>query len=317
MSTKSLIGLLFVLGLSAPASAQRPTTPLATKASRLSAAEISQIHTAFQSALRSTTTRDALRAIVMQQLRTTKPIAFVKGHWVVPIDVAAVYGNANIRTAIVTQLGASPLAGRLSQVATFGMADRLGLAFVPNQFGNQFIGVSVAGLRQTLAEAAFLQNGTDMMPGDVIEGAQAGVTGALVILRGTGEVLGGIADAFTNWWTGGGPKDPNTGLQLDDPSADPDGDGVPNRLDGDDDGDGTPDKDDQAPHDPGTQICFDCMGRTAALTFTNASAAGVLQTVFNAYTAAKQTASANRAISLGTAARVSGQLVSIQVGFAQ
>jgi hypothetical protein len=313
------ICLLLLCAFAASATAQRTTTKTTTltKSSALSAAEIQTVHTAFRTALRSATTRAAARTVLLGQLRTRKPIAFAKGYWVVPVDVAAIYTNSTIQPAIVTQLGTSTVAARLNQLATIGVGDRLGLVFVPNHLGADILGVSVADVRGSLAKAAFLQNTTDMMmgPGDVIEGAQMGVTGAVGVFNLSKDMLGNLADAFTNWWTGSGPKDPNTGLELDDPNADPDGDNVPNRLDGDDDGDGTNDEDDQAPYDPGTQICFDCMGRTLSATFTNTASSGVLAMAFNAHTAAKSIATRGALISLGTVANVNGQNAGLQIGF--
>lgn len=302
--------LLSIVALltAAPAQAQRPS-----KASPLSAGEVREVHAAFRATLGNATVRNAVRTAVHQQLRSTPPIAFVKGHWVVPVDVAAVYNNSGIRSAIVTQLGASAVAGRLGQIGTIAVADRLGFALVPVQLGVPLLGISVQSLRGSLAEAAFLQNTTEMGPGTFISGARAGLDGATVIFDRTTGMLGAMADAFSNWWTNtGGPKDPNTGLEMDDPNADPDGDNVPNRLDGDDDGDGTPDKDDQAPYDPGTQICYDCMGRASSAAFTNTSASGVLKLAFEAHTAAVNLAKANRLVSLGA---IGGANATMQIGF--
>ncbi len=307
MRTPTFISLLIVpLVLAAPVQAQRTT-----KASPLTTAEVRQIHTAFRAALGNATVRADVKSAVQQQLRTINPIAFVNGNWVVPIDVAAIYNNSNVRAAIIAQLGASPLTARFGQIASLGVDERLGLAFVPNSLGQPLLGTSVASLRTSLAQAAFLQNTTDMTPGVTLDGVRAGLTGAMVILEGTKGVLSGFADAFTNWWTNtGGPKDPNTGLEMDNPNADPDGDSIPNRLDGDDDADGTPDEEDSAPYDPGTQICYDCMGRASAA-FTNVSAASVLKVAVSGHTAATNLAKANKLLSLGSV----GQNVTLQIGF--
>jgi hypothetical protein len=308
MRTPTLVAIIIVpFVLAAPASAQRTT-----KASPLTSTEVRAVHTAFRATLSNATVRTAVKSAVQQQLRSVPPIAFVNGNWVVPIDVAAIYNNSGVRPAIIAQLGTSSVAGRFGQIATVGVDARLGLVFVPKDLGQQLLGTSVASLRGSLAEAAFLQNTTDLMPGVTLDGAKAGMTGALVILDATMGMLGGFADAFSNWWTNtGGPKDPHTGLEMDDPNADPDGDSIPNRLDGDDDGDGTPDEDDSAPYDPGTQICFDCMGRASAA-FTNVSGASVLKLAVSAHTAAASLVKANRLTSLGTLA---GQNVALQIGF--
>jgi hypothetical protein len=311
MKNSLQVALLLTVAMALPLQAQRPR-PSTTKSSTLSAAEISQVHAAFRATVQSPATRAAVRTAVLRQLRRVDPIAHVNGHWVVPIDVAAIYNDPAVRTALIARLGSSPLAGRLNQLTFAGAADRLGLAFIPNQFGDQILGTSVGQVRGSLAKALFLQNTTDLMPGVTLDGARAGLTGARVMFDlGTG-ILSDIADAFTNWWSGSaGPKDPNTGLELDDPNADPDGDGVPNRLDGDDDGDGTSDEDDQAPYDPGTQICYDCMGRAKSAVFTNTAAAGVLKLVFTSHAATGTLASSNRLVSLGTI----GQNVALQIGF--
>jgi hypothetical protein len=323
MRTKSVLYFFLFLAIATPAGAQRTTTA-STKASPITAAEAAAIRAAFKASLGNAVTRDAVRTAVLQQLRATKPIAFANGHWIVPIDVAALYGNPAIKAALVTQLAGNSAASRLGQVATLTMADRLAFVVVPNQMGDALIGISVANLRNSMAEAAFLRNmtgmipGTPGLPGNPVEGAKAAFTGATVVFGLTRDILGGLADAFTNWWTGAeGPQDPNTGLPIDHPNADPDGDNIPNRLDGDDDEDGTPDEEDQAPYDPGTQICFDCMNRAMSAAFTNTAASGVLKTAFNAHTAATNLAKANRLVSLGTAARVAGQNVALQVGFVQ
>lgn len=309
MKTPVLVGLLIVpLVVVTPAQAQRPT-----KASPLTTAELREVHTAFRATLNNPAARAAVKTVLQQQLRAVQPIAFVNGSWVVPIDVAAVYNHSTLRAAILAQLGTSAVAGRFGQIATIGVDERLGLVFVPNQLAHSLLGPSVASLRGSLAQAAFLQNTTDMNPMDMVEGARVGMTGAMAIFESTKGMLGGLADAFSNWWTNtGGPKDPNTGLEMDDPNADPDGDGVPNRLDGDDDGDGAPDKDDSAPYDPGTQICYDCMGRAAAA-FTNTSAAGVLKVAVNAHGVATNLAKANRLVSLGA---LTGPNAALQIGFA-
>ena len=303
--------LLSIVALltAAPAQAQRPS-----KASPLTAGEVREVHAAFRATLGNATVRTAVRTAVQQQLRSTPPIAFVKGHWVVPVDVAAIYNNSGIRPAIIAQLGASAVVGRFGQIGSIGVTDRLGFVLVPGQLGAPLLGISVQSLRGSLAEAAFLQNTTEMGPGDAINGVRLGAAGAIGVFEHTTGMLGALADAFSNWWTNtGGPKDPNTGLEMDDPNADPDGDNVPNRLDGDDDGDGTPDKDDQAPYDPGTQICFDCMGRTSAAAFTNTSSSGVLKLAFEAHAAASNLAKANRLVSLGA---IGGASVTMQIGFA-
>jgi hypothetical protein len=59
------------------------------------------------------------------------------------------------------------------------------------------------------------------------------------------------------------------------------------------------------------------MNRAMSAAFTNTAASGVLKTAFNAHTAATNLAKANRLVSLGTAARVAGQNVALQVGFVQ
>ena len=320
MRTISVLCLVLLFPLTAPAGAQRPTTA-ATKASPLTAAEAAAIHAAFKASLSNAATRDAVRTAVLQQLKSIRPIAFANGQWVVPLDVAALYSQPSVKAALVTQLAGNTAAARLSQVTTLSMSDRLAFAVVPNQLGDALIGISVASLRNSMAEAAFLRNMTGMLPGTVggpVENVKTAYTGATVIFGLTKDVLSGLADAFSDWWTGAeGPQDPNTGLPIDHPNADPDGDGVPNRLDGDDDKDGTPDEEDQAPYDPGTQICYDCASRKMSATFTNTAASGVLQTAFNAQAAATNLAKANRLVSLGTAVRVSGQSVVLQVGFMQ
>lgn len=309
MRTPNIVRLLIVpLVLAAPAWAQRPV-----KASPLTAAEVRQAHTAFRAALGNATVRAAVKTVLQQEIRRIPPIAFVNGSWVVPIDVAVIYNHPSVRSAMLAQLGTSALAGRFGQIATLGVDQRLGLVFVPNQLGHSVLGASVAGLRVSLAQAAFLQNTTDMNPLDVVEGGRLVVVGAIGVTEATLGMLGGLADAFANWWTNtGGPKDPNTGLEMDDPNADPDGDSVPNRLDGDDDGDGTPDKDDSAPYDPGTQICHDC-SRRAAAAFTNTAAASVLKLAISEHAAATSLAKANRLVSLGT---MTGQNAAMQIGMA-
>jgi len=309
MKPSFLMCLPLVLVFADAAAAQRPGSS-STKASALSATEIRAIHSAFQGALRTPAVRDAVRASVLAQLRATRPIAFANGQWVVPIDVAAIYRTPTVQAAITTELAGNMAGPRLNQISSFGIVDRLGFAFVPNQLGDQLIGVAIGRIRNSLAPAVFLQNTTDVLPTDEIK---LMIDGAAALANMTSTLIG-LADAFGHWWTSSGTKDPNTGLELDDPNADPDGDGVPNRLDGDDDGDGAPDKDDQAPYDPGTQICHDCGHPATAAVFTRTSASAVLQVTLTAQ-AAVQKMSSNRLLSLGAAARIRAQQVPLLIGF--
>jgi hypothetical protein len=261
-----------LLAQRAPARRQTATTTIRPTAS----ASVTLV-AAFRDALAEQGVRDAARAELVRQLGAVRPVAIVRGHWVTPIDMGRVYGNAAVRTAMAGRLGGDARVGEMLA----DPAASLGLVFTPGQFADALLGDLEGNLTASLGAEALTTRMTDLSPlGELVGGV---VVDNNVLVGSARNAMGWLKSLY-DWATGpDGVNDPNTGLPLDDPNADPDGDGTPNRLDSDDDGDGSQDSEDSHPYDDDASIC-DC-GRegTTTVVFTNTNSVQVITAVLDAY----------------------------------
>jgi hypothetical protein len=295
------------LALSLPNQVQAQIKSSGARTAALTAADVGTINNALRVSLGTATAREAFKTAIRQQLRTKRPIAFVNGYWVTPIDLAAVYAAPDVRAGISTALAGNVLAGRLNDLVQSNLGGRIGLAFTPNNLAPEVIGPAIGSIRHALAGDILSMKATDMAAAG---GAALGIGGTVVISVAVGIATSLVASAIYGWWTAPqGPMDPNTGLPIDDENADPDNDNVPNRLDGDDDGDGTPDDKDSAPYDPKSSIC-DC-GRPVVFGFTNNNSTQILQNLATAFTSMPRA----QGVSLGTFGTAGGQSIGGQVAF--
>jgi len=242
---------------------------------------------AFRAALRNPAVQTAARGEILSQMRSKRPVAFVQGSWVTLIDMSRVYSNATVRAAMLPSLRSKVLAGQLGNLPASNANIRVAFAVIPNQFGADILGNHLGKFRASLGSGSASEllalNATD---------------NAILVAFGVGVVASLAAAVIYDFATGpDGPVDGHTGLEIDDPNADPDGDGTPNRLDSDDDGDGVPDEEDNYPYDPNASICMDCGGMRIAL-FSTTSADVMTTSVLNAYQAVAQR-QASQVVSLG------------------
>jgi hypothetical protein len=250
-------------------------------------------------ALSDVAARDAARTEILAQLAQRRPIAFVNGYWVTPINVSSVINNPTVAGTLN--------AGGGSHLQVDQLRNGFGLVFTPDVIARSVMRDMARDITSSLAADALIQNTTDGFFRGVAEGAWIVYGGPLSDPVGTAEnmanVVGGawgaINEAIGDALGFGEPDDPNTGLPIDDPGADPDGDGTPNRLDGDDDGDGTTDDEDDHPYDPGEDICGYCPGGSG-ISFAARASATQLRAVLNVYSAAQPARNLN--LSLGTVA---------------
>lgn len=251
--------------------------PASTSATTGSANAIA-VARSFRAALGNPAVRSAVSQGIRQQLRTRRPIAFVKGHWVSIVDLSRVYGNATVRAAMLAGLAGNPVAGQLANLGRGNLEARLGVVFTPSQLGSLVLGDMTTDIMASAALQAFQTHATDIF----------GVDDAIVIAFVVGvaaSAVVAIADHYLN--DPSGPIDGHTGLPIDDPDADPDGDGTPNRLDGDDDGDGTSDDSDSYPYDPKESICggsISTCGSGVAVAFTNVQSQTIMAAILTTLT---------------------------------
>ena len=265
---------------------------------------------AYRDALRQAPVRDASRTEILRQLRTNRPIGFVNGMWVTPIDMSRVYASAAVRSELPARLGGVPAGAALENLLP---RDRIGLAFTPNQFADGVLGDVTGDITESLAGDRFAANAT----GIAIPAAVGGSAGGLVVVISVGVAASVVGNYLYDWLTADPAADPNTGLPMDDPNADPDGDGVPNRLDGDDDDDGVGDDEDSYPHDPKQSICMCGRGGMTAAVFTNSFSRDLMQVSLNALQLAQANGASRHTLSAARVAegarRVSTPAVTIVV----
>jgi hypothetical protein len=84
------------------------------------------LHVAYRAALSQPAARIASDAEIRAQLRTTPPIAFVNGYWVVPIDLSRVYNQPSLRATLLPYVG-GPIGGQ-----------HVGFVFIANEFADSF-----------------------------------------------------------------------------------------------------------------------------------------------------------------------------------
>jgi hypothetical protein len=195
----------------------------------------------------------------------------VNGQWVTLVDLSLVYGNAAVHGPMVASLGSNPLAGQLANLGQNDLAARIGVVFTPNQVATLAVGDVIKGISGSLAGKLFESHATDVVAIDDILVA--------FLVSATASVVVAMIDSYLIHPSG--PSDGASGLPIDDPNADPDSDGIPNRLDSDDDGDQVDDADDQYPYDPKASICGGSMRGCGAsvVAFTNGQSQAILGAV--------------------------------------
>ncbi len=257
---------------------------------------------AYRTALNQPAVRSASQAETLRQLRTRRPIAFVNGYWVTPIDMSQIYGNSSIRGAMLAALGAHPVGSRLGNVTREDLGARFGLAYSPNQFAHMMIGDLAKDFMSMPGVRAAYSHRTDF----------GWLVGLFLVACGFAFGVGlGIADQYFQI-----PTDPHTGLPISDPKADPDGDGKTNDVDDDDDGDGWSDDQDAAPLDPNEHICFSCVGAgIPGIAFTNRLSEQTMGVVINGYRMAIQANRAGQTVALGSLPAGGGLAVRLGVAF--
>lgn len=281
---------VLLLFIAPDAQAQRPGSPgvavvrgtgAGTRATR---AERRTIDKAFQAALAQPKVRAATIAEVRRQLRTNKPVAFVDGAWVTPVRLREVYASSTARSVIAARTSGSISATRLNALLGQDLHLGLGFAFIPKDVANVMMDDMAADVAASLAGDALTTNATDMTFVEVV----------VVVI--------GIIDALIDYFSDDsdaaeGAEGVEDASAIDHPDADPDGDGVPNRLDADDDGDETNDDEDGHPYDPGATICM-CFGLTA-VTFVASGGPDMIKAVVDARSAALKSTSANARVAVG------------------
>lgn len=263
---------------------------------------------AFRDALNSPPVRSAVDGEVLRQLRTVRPIAIVNGRWVTPIDLSRVYGIPAVKNVMLAGLAGHPVGGLLGNLPRDW--PRYGLALTPNQVASIVMPDMVRDLMASVGVDAFRQHRTDVFGvDDVVE---------LVALA----VWGGIA--FYEGYEGGTylatPDDPHTGRKIDDPLADPDGDGIVNKDDPDDDNDGVPDNYDAYPYDPTKSFCNSCGGGgpipTIAIGFDNRFSEQIMGgVILPGYRTAFQAFQARKTVAVGPLLNVGGRASGLQMVF--
>jgi hypothetical protein len=246
-------------------------------------------------ALSDVAARDAARTEILAQLAQRRPIAFVNGYWVTPINISSIINNPTVAGTLNARGG--------SHLQVDQLRNGFGLVFTPDVIARSVMRDMARDLTSSLAADALRNSITDGAFHDAVwiaafgggagrieSGVEAWVENSWAlgdaIVGGIGEVLGY-----------GEPVDPNTGLPIDDPGADPDGDGTPNRLDGNDDGDKKDDDKDDHPYDPNEDLCGYCPGGRG-ISFASRASATQLRAVLSVYTAAQPANNLN--LSLGT-----------------
>lgn len=264
MLFRGLASLALTLALLAPSFTVSRTTPqkkpIAQRPARTfhSAPENARILLdAYRVALAKPAVRTIARDETRRQLRKNRPLLFINGYWIVPIDMSTIYRNPSVRSALKTSIAkGNGKPGRLTKdLSNLDLGTKL-----TNDIGlttaESAVGLAILPMRRSpvlnmnaeldkllasmgIGKDAFEQSITDFI----------GIDDAILIGLGLltiGMVGYVVNDTFIK------PR-PNSW----DPDGDLDGDGKINSEDDDDDNDGFKDKDDRWPLCPTEHIC-DC-----------------------------------------------------------
>lgn len=189
-----------------------------------------QVMSAYRAALSQPLVRGAVDAEIRRQLRTIRPIAFVNGYWITPIDISAVYAQAPVRASLVNTLRHIQ-GGLLTLDAVVTGRTDVALVFTPNQLAD-VIQIPRADVTRMM--------GLDALRVRAVDGyLNPQPSGANVFA-----VWGYLKEAF-NWMAAWWQNHKNEQQQK--KTRDNCQDKGP---DGDCDGDGTRNGDDACPYDP-------------------------------------------------------------------
>lgn len=263
------------------------------------AAEARVVASAYRTAITQPAVRDASAAEIRRQLRTVKPIAHVNGRWVTPIDMSRVYTLPTVRGALDANLRGTVAEGRLSDILRANPGARFGLAFTPDRLAGNVLGDVRVDILASLGGNITDVGGTAGKIGEQLEDSFIKLVVDFVIELG---------EKFVDWVMG--LFDGDADLAIDDPDADPDGDGIPNKHDADDDGDGVNDEEDRYPYDPGASICSGC----GPCPFGNCLGDGFVG--FTNRFSTEMTAVVQSALRLNPQASLGAQAPAIQLAFA-
>jgi hypothetical protein len=193
---------------------------------------------AYRDALSDRRVASAASAVLTGQIAANRPLGAIEGHWLVPLDMRAVYNHPDVRPALVDRLGKEFGAGALPDhpFASVGLA---------------IIGDQVYG--EIASDLARLDRYRDL----AFDALTSKLDTAWPVWTGyvVGDLLAEGAHYLWDYFT----EEPEP-TSIDDPRADPDGDGLRNEIDGDDDGDHVEDRKDRYPYDPSSSICDQCSG---------------------------------------------------------
>lgn len=258
---------------------------------------------AYRVALAKPAVRTIARDEIRRQLRTNRPMLFVEGYWIVPIDMSTIYRNPSVRGALKNSIATgNGKPGRLTKdLSNLGLSTKLttdiGLTTTESALGLAILPMRRSPVLNMNAELdkflasmgigkdAFEQSITDFI----------GIDDAILI--GLGILTVGLVGYV---WTESAkpPPDPWT------PDGDADGDGKINREDDDDDNDGFKDKDDRWPLGPTAHIC-DCGnlgGPTRIVGLTTTSSVELATSVIDMMNTAKLESVRANTIPLGFSA---------------
>jgi hypothetical protein len=214
---------------------------------------------AYRVALAKPAVRRIARDEIHRQLTKNRPLLFVEGYWIVPIDMSKVYQNLSVRSALKASIAkGNGKPGRLTQnlsnlelgtkltndIGLTTAESALGLAILPMR-RSPILNVN-AELDKLLASMGFGKDAFEQSITDIF-----GIDDIVVI--GVGLTLLGAA-AIGYLLVENAPPPPESVFSD---SGDMDHDGIANADDDDVDGDGFKNKDDRQPFDEKTHIC-DC-----------------------------------------------------------
>jgi hypothetical protein len=189
-----------------------------------------QVMSAYRAALSQPVVRSAADAEIRRQLRTIRPIAFINGYWVTPVDISFVYSQVAVRTPLVTNLRNIPGGLHSFDTMVAGRTD-VALVFTPNQLAD--------GLQIPRADVMRMI-GVDALRGRALDSYLNPQPGGTNVFA----VWGYIKGAFhwvAAWWQN--HKNEKQQQQTRDNCQD-------KGPDGDCDGDGVSNGDDACPYDP-------------------------------------------------------------------
>jgi hypothetical protein len=263
---------------------------------------------AYRVSLAKPAVRTIARDEIRRQLSKNRPVLFIEGYWIVPVDMSRVYRNPSVRSALKTSIATgngkpgrliqnlsnSELGTRLTTDIGLTTAESaLGLAILPMQRSpvlNMDAELDKFLASMGVGKDAFQQTITDFFGID--DAIVIGV--GILVAGGIGWALGEVVSEVI--------PEPEPFPFSD--SGDIDHDDKPNSIDDDDDGDGFKDKQDYAPWDPKTHIC-DCGnlgGPTRIIDLTSTSSVASATSVINMMKTAKLESVRANTISLGLAA---------------